>query len=99
MTAAEVRQKLKQGDQIILLDVRSYAERDVHHIGGFHIPIEELPSRVARLDPDSRLVVYCSGDARSSQALRFLREKGFLKAVRLLGGLAAYSAIEQQRGD
>ncbi|WP_369048885.1 molybdopterin-synthase adenylyltransferase MoeB [Tenacibaculum sp. UWU-22] len=63
-----------------LLDVREYSERKQHHIGGQHIPLNELQQRSKEIAIDKPIVVYCKSGIRSQRAINFL-EKKFKNAV------------------
>ncbi len=71
-----------------LLDVRKYREREQSHIGGQHIPLEELSKRYTEIAIDKNIVVYCKSGMRSKKAIEFLKEQ-FKKAVfvNLKGGI------------
>lgn len=58
-----------------LLDVRTYEERDADHIGGLHIPLNELASRTDEVVLDKPLVVYCQSGIRSAKAIELLQEE------------------------
>ncbi len=71
-----------------LLDVRTDAERDKFHIGGLHIPLDELKERYNEIPQDKPLVVYCKSGMRSQAAISFLFEENFnANLVNLKNGL------------
>lgn len=72
-----------------LLDVRSPEEfADGHLPGAIHIPVDELPSRLAELEPrHAAVVVYCRSGRRSARAAELLRTSGF-DAVHDLGAMS-----------
>ena len=75
-----------------LLDVRTAEELAVAALpGARHLPLHELPRRLAELPPDEPLVVVCHLGGRSAQAVAFLRARGFPQAVNLDGGIDAWS--------
>jgi rhodanese-related sulfurtransferase len=55
------------------------------------IPLGELPSRMSELDSADDIVLQCKTGARSTKALKLLREAGFNKLANLEGGIAAWS--------
>ena len=59
-----------------LLDVRTNKERKNHHIGGVHIPLQELETRFSEIPKDEKIVVYCASGVRSKTAINILKEKG-----------------------
>ena len=78
---------------LLLLDVRRGDERAICHItGSLHIPLDELTLRLGELPPGVPVVVYCHHGQRSLQAVHILREKGFLSAVSLCGGIDRWAA-------
>lgn len=70
-----------------LLDVREDDERINYHIGGQHIPLSDLKSRLEEVNVDKSLVVYCKSGVRSTKAIRILKEYfPSLKLINLKGG-------------
>ena len=83
---------LQEGREITLLDVRTPVEVGICRLpGSLFVPLQELPDRMAELDPDLRLVVYCHHGIRSAQAVAFLRGRGFPRAMNLTGGIEAWA--------
>ncbi|MEZ5529914.1 MAG: HesA/MoeB/ThiF family protein [Porticoccaceae bacterium] len=73
----------------VLLDVRGPLERQSFHIGGHHIPLDELPQRLAELEGAETVLCYCQSGIRSGKAVALLQQQG-LKGVSLDGGLLAW---------
>lgn len=74
----------------VLLDVRSAAERKALSIpGSTHIPLGDLPARLATLPKGRIIVCQCASGARSAQATRLLTDAG-LDARNLGGGITAW---------
>ncbi len=83
---------LDRGPRPTLLDVRTPAERAICHLEGSRlIPLQELPERLAELDPGEEIVVFCHRGIRSAQAVGLLRRRGFSRARNLTGGIDAWS--------
>lgn len=76
-----------------LLDVREDHERQLSNIGGVHIPMSELRSRVNEL-PDRVLtrpmVVYCRSGVRSANAVRIIQVEDDDPVFSLDGGLVEW---------
>jgi rhodanese-related sulfurtransferase len=73
-------------DGLHVLDVREDVEGTHGHIeGATHIPLMELPQRLAEL-PDGQTLVVCRVGGRSAQAVGYLASQG-LDAVNLEGGM------------
>jgi rhodanese-related sulfurtransferase len=94
--AEEVRTFLKEraADKYNLIDVRQPGEHKKGHIpGSTLIPLGELPSRLAELDPSKPTIVYCRSGARSRSAAQVLLEAGFTDTVSMQGGMLAWEGI------
>ena len=59
-----------------LLDVRELHERELHHIGGQHIPLNELVERMSEIVTNKDVVVYCRSGIRSKKAVELLKQNG-----------------------
>lgn len=74
----------------VILDVREDDEWAAGHIdGAVHIPLHELPGRLAELPDTDTLVVTCRSGGRSSKATAYLLSSG-INAVNLGGGMKAW---------
>ncbi len=65
-----------------LLDVREDWERELDHIGGQHIPLNDLTTKYSEINTNKPIVVYCKSGIRSKRAIEFL--EGTLKNVTLI---------------
>lgn len=75
----------------ILLDVRNPDEYAFCQIGGYLIPMSELPNRLNELNPEQKIVIHCHAGGRSRRATAFLIEQGFKDVANLRGGITAWS--------
>ena len=92
--AGELQSKLKTGKSVHLVDVRETWERAIAKLADHqHIPLGELPERVAELRaPEGALVViYCHHGVRSLAAAAFLEQQGVNGVVSLAGGIDGWS--------
>jgi len=81
----------------VLVDIRFKEEVAAWRMGfGLHIPINELPKRLAELPKDKIIVAACPHKDRSSIAMAYLRTKGY-NAMYLTDGLIGLA--ENLRGD
>ena len=77
--------------EAFLLDVREPMEWVAGHaVGAVHIPMNQIPGRLAEL-PDAEIVVVCKTGARSAAVAEFLLARGH-SAVNLAGGTYAWQA-------
>lgn len=80
-------------DGWIVLDVREPHEWAAGHIdGALHIPLRELPIRIADLDPQARTLVVCHVGGRSARATAWLHQQGH-DVANLAGGMDAWEAL------
>ncbi|HYB52611.1 MAG TPA: rhodanese-like domain-containing protein [Thermoanaerobaculia bacterium] len=92
LTVEELKQRRDQGDGPALLDVREpheYALADLPD--SIKVPLGTLPKSLDRIPKDRELVVYCRSGARSGNAVQFLRQVGYERAVNLEGGINAWA--------
>ncbi len=75
-----------------LLDIRTSRERADFDLGGIHIPLDDLLSRILELNPTTLYTVICYNGTQSQIACRLLSAKGFL-AQNVDGGLEAYLSL------
>jgi rhodanese-related sulfurtransferase len=77
---------------VILLDVREHDELAVAAVtGAVHIPMREIPARLAELDADKPLVVMCHSGGRSRRVAEYLTANGFATVFNLKGGIDSWS--------
>jgi len=75
-----------------LLDVRQPGEYEKEHLpGALLIPLPQLESRLAELDADKPLIVYCAVGGRSRAAAEMLLGRGFKEVSSLAGGIKAWA--------
>ncbi len=94
MTRQELADRLRRGDNLVVIDVRPEEEYAAGHLpGALSIPLEELAKRMRGLPEDKEIVVYCRGRycAYSHVAVELLRKRGF-RARRLEEGLPEWEA-------
>jgi rhodanese-related sulfurtransferase len=81
-----------RGDDLLLLDVREPHELAIASVAGaVHVPMAEVPERLAELDPAREIVVLCRSGGRSMQVARFLESRGYGSVSNLTGGTLAWS--------
>jgi adenylyltransferase/sulfurtransferase len=91
MQVEELKRRLDSGDDLFVLDVREPHEYQICNIGGYLIPLGDLPKRVHELDSSKEIVAHCRSGVRSGKAADFLRQAGFKKVHNLAGGILAWA--------
>lgn len=80
--------RLAAGERPLLLDVREDFEWRLCRLpDALLVPLEQLPGRLAALDPAREIVVYCHTGVRSAYAAEYLSQQGFRRVGNLLGGI------------
>ena len=87
----ELKRRLDNGEDILVLDVREPHEYEICHLRGHLIPLGDLPRRVHELDSSREIVAYCKIGVRSAKAVEFLRGIGFRRVRNLTGGIDAWA--------
>lgn len=90
ITAKEVQQRLENGEQLNIIDVREVEEVEAGHIPGIiHIPLGLLEYRMHELDKNKPYIMVCRSGGRSGQATQFLASQGF-DVTNMIGGMLAW---------
>jgi sulfur-carrier protein adenylyltransferase/sulfurtransferase len=93
ITPTELSEKLKRGESVRLIDVRSPEEHRAFNIGGELIPVEKLDPDSFRSEPGLLSVFYCRTGRRSGEAVQQLTERGAKNLLNLRGGMEAWKRI------
>ena len=91
ITVEELKRRRDAGDDLFVLDVREPHEYQICNLGGYLIPLNDLPKRVNELDSSREIVAHCRSGMRSAKACEFLRQAGFTKVKNLTGGILAWA--------
>ncbi len=92
ITARELADRLSQGNDIKIIDVREPHELEISHLAGaILIPLGQLASRLSELNSADEIVLICKAGTRSTRALEILHSAGFRKIKNLKGGINAWA--------
>jgi sulfur-carrier protein adenylyltransferase/sulfurtransferase len=93
ITAKELNEWIKRGDDVQIIDVREPFEYDIAKIPNTKlIPLRQVVSRAGEIDPSRTTVVHCKAGVRSAQAIAALQQSGFKGTlINLQGGILAWS--------
>jgi adenylyltransferase/sulfurtransferase len=91
ISVEEFKRRLDRGDDLFVLDVREPHEYQICNLGGYLMPLGDVPKRVHELDSSREIVVHCRSGVRSAKAVDFLRQAGFRKVQNLAGGILAWA--------
>ena len=83
---------LRDTTDIQIIDVREPWEYELCHIEGtLHIPMGQIPARLAELASDRPLIVLCHHGMRSLQVAHYLLSQGYQDVTNLNGGIDAWA--------
>ena len=87
----ELNDKMKSGEDFLLLDVRTPQENTAQSIeGSYLLPLQELGYRINELPKNKEIVVYCRVGNRSAYACSYLSRLGY-KVKNLEGGILLWN--------
>ena len=94
ITTNELKERLAEGEELNIIDVREPYEYAEQNIGALNIPLNTLPQKLAELEKlkHEEVIVHCRSGARSASAKAFLEQQGFSNVRNLVGGILAYQA-------
>ena len=82
-------------DSLQLIDVRTAEEYSVSHLKNAQnicVTDDDFRDKVAVLDKNKPVYVYCKSGNRSGKAAKILKEMGFEKVYDLQGGISSWEA-------
>lgn len=89
---ADLKARLAAGDKLQLLDVREEWEYQTARIdGSLLMPMGQIATRVAELDPAAETIVICHHGGRSMQIAGLLERRGFSSVINLTGGVDVWA--------
>jgi rhodanese-related sulfurtransferase/TusA-related sulfurtransferase len=88
----ELEKRLDSNDNIVVLDVREFAEYGFKHIpSALSIPLGELEERMDALRKDAEIYIVCRTGNRSDLAAQKLTEKGYENVINVVPGMSTWS--------
>jgi len=90
---SELKSRLENQDDFILLDVRTENEVLVSKIteNFIHIPMNEIPSKLSQINNNKEIIVYCKSGVRSAKVCEYLMKNNYSKVYNLKGGIIAWA--------
>ncbi len=95
--ASDLQTRITQGDDFMLLDIRSAGELAQGVLpDAEHLPMHLIPLRINELPKDKDLVLYCHSGARSYHACAYLAQQGYDNVINLRGGILGWASSGYQ---
>ncbi len=88
----ELKTKMDQKEDFLLIDVRESFEYEMYNIGAKLIPLGTVIEAIPELEDykDKEIIVHCRSGMRSATAKGLLNERGFTNVRNLTGGILAW---------
>lgn len=99
LSAFELQESLRTGEEVLLLDVRKEDEVESNPLAGpqvLRIPLGQLRKRWQEVTAFRRIVTVCEMGIRAYEAACILRGKGLTQVAYLEGGIAVWSAYQEE---
>jgi len=97
ISVSGLNQKLNDGEDIQLIDVRTVEEYTEFHLNSSFIPLNTLQENLHLINRHKPVVIYCEKGTRSAAAITILQEKyHFANLYNLQGGLQAWKVKNGQ---
>lgn len=88
----KLAERLKNGEEINLIDVRELPEYEIARIDGAKLlPLSRFNEWINDLNPAEEIIVMCHHGIRSANLCLFLVRNGFEKVLNLDGGIDLWS--------
>lgn len=93
ITVEELKQRLENGEQLNIIDVREPEEYAEYNMGAPLIPLGQiLGMQLDEIEDlkEEELIIHCRSGKRSMQACMVLEQVGFKNCVNVVGGSLAW---------
>ncbi|HCN82003.1 MAG TPA: NADH oxidase [Sphingobacteriaceae bacterium] len=91
ITVKELKQKMDNGEDFQLIDVREPFEYEMSNLGGENIPLAGIMIESDKIATDKPVIVVCRSGRRSGVAIMQLEQLGYTDLYNLEGGLLAWA--------
>jgi rhodanese-related sulfurtransferase len=95
ISVQELKDRMDDGEDLNLIDVREEHEYEDDNLGGLLIPLGDLPDRIDEIEDwkEEEVLVHCRSGARSEKAQKYLQSQGFTNVRNVIGGILAYNDL------
>jgi rhodanese-related sulfurtransferase len=92
ISPTELKARRDRGEKPLVVDVREEWELKLASLPDVvHVPMSQIPARLAEFSPDTETIVMCHAGGRSLRVAHFLVNQGFTNVANLAGGISAWS--------
>ena len=88
----QLKKEMDANLPLIVLDVRETYEQDIARLDNtLDIPMAQVPTRLAEIDPNAHIAVLCRSGQRSANVQVFLIKQGYKNVRNITGGILAWA--------
>jgi rhodanese-related sulfurtransferase len=91
VSVQELKEKMDNGKDFQLIDVREDFEYETSNLGGKLIPLGGILIETDKIEKDKPVIVMCRSGKRSAAAIMQLEQRGFTNLYNLQGGILAWA--------
>jgi rhodanese-related sulfurtransferase len=91
ISVQELKEKIDNGEDFQLIDVREEFEYEVSNLGGVLIPLGGILIEADKVAKDKPVIVQCRSGKRSAAAIMQLETLGYTNLYNLQGGILAWA--------
>lgn len=91
VSVQELKEKMDNGEDFQLIDVREDFEYETSNLGGLLIPLGGILIETDKVEKDKPVIVMCRSGKRSAAAIMQLEQRGFTNLYNLQGGILAWA--------
>jgi rhodanese-related sulfurtransferase len=91
ISVQELKEKIDNGEDFQLIDVREDFEYEVSNLGGTLIPLGGILIEADKIAKDKPVIVQCRSGKRSAAAIMQLEQRGYTNLYNLTGGILAWA--------
>ena len=91
ITVRELKEKMDNGEDIQIIDVREPFEYEMSNIGGENIPLAGVLIESDKIDTEKPVIMVCRSGRRSGVACMQLEQLGYTNLYNLEGGLMEWA--------
>jgi len=92
LSVSELKSKIDAKEDIQIIDVRETHEVEICSIGGDHIPMADIPTRIEDINTEKLVVIHCRSGKRSANVINYLEANyGLENLYNLEGGILAWA--------
>lgn len=90
ISVQELKEKMDNGEDFQLIDVREDFEYQTSNLGGELIPLGGILIETDKIAKDKDVIIMCRSGKRSAAAVMQLEAQGFTNLYNLYGGILAW---------